>query len=100
MEHFNTLHLFLAYGGLLLHTIIKLAENPCSGLKCFNKKEILVTLASVISIPIILIICTDTSMKDILPINHVTAFLAGYQTQSILKTIGSIGGKFNKTKDI
>jgi len=100
MEHFDTLHLLLAYGGLLVHSILKIAENPCNGLDCFNKKEVLVTIASAISIPIILIICTDTSMKDILPINNVTAFFAGYQTQSILRTIGSIGGKFNKTKDI
>lgn len=99
MEHFNTIHLLLAYGGLIVHSLLKLAENSCTFLDCFNKKEFLVLIASAIAIPIILIICSDTSMKDILPINHVTAFLAGYQTQSILRSIGSIGNRFGKNKN-
>jgi len=92
----DTTHLFLAYGGLILHVLIKLAETPTDLIKSFDKRMILVTIASAIAIPILLLICSDTSMKDILPINYVTAFLAGYQTQSLLRSIGSIGGKFNK----
>jgi hypothetical protein len=38
-------------------------------------------------------------MADLLPINHVTAFLAGHQTQSFLRSIGSIGGKFKDVKN-
>lgn len=90
--------LLLAYGGLLLHIILKLAELPGKLFSGIDKKMILVTVASAIAIPIILVICSDTSMKDILPINHVTAFLSGHQTQSILRSISSIGGKLKKNK--
>lgn len=89
-------YLLLAYGGLILHVLLKVAELPGSLLSGINKKMILVTVASIIAIPIILIICSDTSMSNLLPINHITAFLAGYQTQSFLRTISSIGGKFKK----
>lgn len=95
-DHFSTLHLLIAYGGLIVYHLIKIAQSTCTFKECFNKKEILTLIASAISIPIILIICSDTSMKDILPINHVTAFLAGYQTQDILAKIGDFGNKFNK----
>jgi len=88
-------YLLIAYGGLLIHVIMKLAELPGNLLDGWTKKDWLVTIASVVSIPIILIMCTDTSMKDILPINYVTSFLAGYQTQSFLKSISSIGGKIS-----
>lgn len=98
MEHFDTLHLLIAYGGLLVYYLILIGQNPCTFKDCFTKREILTLIASVIAIPIILIICSDTSMKDILPINHVTAFLAGYQTQDTLAKIGYFGNKFNKNK--
>lgn len=98
MFNVETSFFFIAYGGLLIHIILKLAELPGSLFSGFTKKDLLVTIASAISIPIILIICTDTSIKDLLPINYVTSFLVGYQTQSFLKTISSIGGKI-KTKN-
>jgi hypothetical protein len=91
-------YLLLAYGGLILHVLLKLAELPGNLLSGVDKRMILVTIASIIAIPIILIICSDTSMGNLLPINHITAFLAGYQTQSFLRTIGSIGGKFKEIK--
>jgi len=92
----DTTHLLLAYGGLILHTLLKLAETPLKLSESFDKRMVLVTIASAIGIPILLLICSDTSMKDILPINYVTAFLAGYQTQSFLRSVGSIGQRFNK----
>jgi hypothetical protein len=95
----TTIDLFLAYGGLILHILIKLGESPLSLTESFNKKTILITISSIIAIPILLIICSDTSMKDILPITHVTAFLAGYQTQSFLRSVGSIGDRLNKNKN-
>jgi hypothetical protein len=91
-------YLLLAYGGLVLHILLKLAELPGSLFSEIDKKMVLVTIASAIAIPIILIICSDTSMKDLLPINHVTAFLAGHQTQSFLRSISSIGGKIKDVK--
>jgi hypothetical protein len=91
-------YLLLAYGGLILHILLKLAELPGGLFSEIDKKMILVTIASAIAIPIILVICSDTSMKDLLPINHVTAFLAGHQTQSFLRSISSIGGKIKDVK--
>jgi hypothetical protein len=99
MEALDTIHWLLAYSGLAVHLLMKLAETPGPLFSGFNKKDILVLLASGIAIPAILIVCTDTSVKDILPINYVTAFLAGYQTQSFLRSLSSIGGNIGgKTK--
>jgi hypothetical protein len=92
-------YLLLAYGGLILHVLLKLAEFPGGLFSGVDKKMVLVTIASIIAIPIILVICSGTSMADLLPINHVTAFLAGHQTQSFLRSIGSIGGKFKDVKN-
>jgi signal transduction histidine kinase len=86
----TTLHWLLAYGGFLVHVLLKLSEVKGSFTKNIKRKEIFIFIASTISIPIILIVCTDSMMKDILPINYVTAFLAGYQTQSFMKSIGKI----------
>lgn len=98
LNNLDTIHLVLAYGGLVLHVLLKLAETPGSILASFDKRVVLITISSAIAIPIILLICTDTSLKDILPINYVTAFLVGYQTQSFLRTIASIGNKFTNNK--
>lgn len=97
MEHFSILHLIIAYAGLIIYHLIAISQSSCTFKDCFTKKEVLTLIASAISIPVILIICSDTSMKDILPINHVTAFLAGYQTQDILAKIGDFGNKLKTT---
>lgn len=88
------LHWILAYTGLALHLLLKMAETPGGLLEGFTKRDVLITIASIIAIPAILVVCTDTSLRELLPINYVTAFLAGYQTQSFLKTFGSIGNKY------
>lgn len=44
-------------------------------------------------IPVLLILSYDTSLKDILPINNLTAVLAGWQTQSIFKSLMLFAGK-------
>ena len=99
MVGLNTIHWLLAYTGLAVQLLMKLAETPGPLFSDFTKKEILVLLASGISIPAILIVCTDTSMRDILPINYVTAFLAGYQTQSFLRSFTRISGNIGKNKN-
>lgn len=91
----NPMYFILALSGLAVHILMKLAETPGSLFSGFTKKDILVSIASLIAIPAILVICTDTSMKDILPINYVTAFLTGYQTQSFLRSISNMLGKKN-----
>ena len=87
------MHWLLAYAGLVIHQLMKMAATPGKFSISFKKKDVLVLIASAISIPAILVICTDTSLADVLPINYVTAFLAGYQTQEILKSFTGIGSR-------
>jgi len=87
------LHWALAYVGLLAHVFMKIANCKGNLLSCFSRKFIMTTLASVLIIPAILLVCTDTGMKELLPINYLTAFLAGYQTQSMLLNILSLTKK-------
>jgi len=89
----NVLHWVLAYLGLAIHQLLKMASQRGPLSNSFKRHDILVLLASSISIPAILILCTDTSLAELLPINYVTAFLAGYQTQSFLRTISALGVK-------
>jgi len=87
------IHFLLAYAGMLIHSLTKLAEHQ--KLKSFTysdflKNNLITNITSAISIPVILIVATDTSLKELLPINYVTALLAGWQTQSIFKSLGNI----------
>jgi len=97
MVHLDPMYLILAYSGLLINILLKLAELPGKLFEGFTKKDWIVTLASSISIPVILVICTDTSLNELLPINFITAFLSGYQTQALLATITSLGNKMTNS---
>ena len=77
------LHWALAYTGLMVHILMKFANIKGKFSDGLTRKFVMTTIASFLLIPAILLICTDTSMKDLLPINYMTAFLAGYQTQSL-----------------
>lgn len=90
----------LAYAGMVLHILTKLAEltkEKKFSFRQYIKKNIFNILATFIMIPILLIISTDTSLKDILPINYVTAVLAGWQTQSLFRTLMLMAG--NRAKN-
>lgn len=89
----NILLYVIAAGGLLLHIIFKLAEYPGSLLSGWTKKDTLVTIASVIAIPLIMVILHDPMFTDIMPLNKITAFLIGYQTQSFIRAFAGIAGK-------
>lgn len=85
----NSIHFLLAYSGLLLSLLMKMAEEyPLPGFKMkeFFKRYLISILFSLIAIPVLLIVATDTTMKDFLPINYVTAVLAGWQTQAVFKS--------------
>jgi hypothetical protein len=90
----TSLHWALAYTGLMVHILIKLAHVEGPLRSATNKKFIFTTLASFLMIPALLVICTDTAMKELLPINYVTAFLSGYQAQEMMMVIAS----FAKTR--
>lgn len=87
-------HIVLAYVGVLLHILVKLAELKKQDnkftLKSYCKSNIYTILATAIMVPLLLILSTDTSLKDVLPINNVTAVLAGWQTQSVFKSLMSM----------
>lgn len=97
METLNTLrgtgleplHFILAYAGLVLNLLMKLGEEyPLLDFtaKTFLRKYFISILFSVIAIPVLLIVATDTSIHEFLPVNYVTAVLAGWQTQAIFKS--------------
>jgi hypothetical protein len=97
------IYFVLAYAGMILHILLKvgdLNQNPDFKIKSYIKKNIYTIIATFIMIPIMLIILTDTTLSDILPINKVTAILAGYQTQSVFKTIMNMFSSRVKTTEI
>lgn len=89
-EGIESIHFFLAYAGAILHILMKLSEvfsRSDFSWKFFIRKNIIPFIISVIGIPVLLVVATDTSLKETLPINYVTAVLAGWQTQSFFKTL-------------
>jgi len=90
MIQLDSLHFILAYAGMLIHLLIKLDKarqrhDYCG--RVFLHKMVVPTLINIIAIPVLLVTIADTSLQEFLPINHVTALLCGYQTQSIFKLI-------------
>lgn len=95
IEGLTPIHFLLAYAGMLIHVLMKLARvfnMPEFTFRIFIRKSIIPLIISIIGIPVLLIIATDPSVKDFLPINNVTAMLAGWQTQSMFKTIFAVFG--------
>lgn len=89
----TTILYIIAAAGLCLHILFKLAEYPGGLLSGWTKKDTLVTIASAIAVPIIMIILKDPSIQDLMPLNKITAFLVGYQTQSFLRAFAGMAGK-------
>jgi hypothetical protein len=90
------LHFILAFAGVALNLLMKMGEEYNQegfALKGFLKKHLISIIFSIIATPVLLIVATDSSLKDFLPVNNITAVLCGWQTQSVFKTIFSIKGK-------
>ena len=86
----DIIHWLLDYAGMTIHILLKVADlnqTPDFSIRSHIKKNIYTIVASIIMIPVLLIVLSDDSLKDILPINKVTSVLAGYQTQSVFKSI-------------
>lgn len=86
----DLLHIGLAYAGMVIHILVKYEKvrfKKDFKLRVFLHTISVPTLINIISIPIILILMGDSSLADVLPINNVTSVLAGYQTQSIFKSL-------------
>lgn len=83
------LHFLLAYAGLLLNLLMKLGEEyPLLdfSVRTFFKKYLISILFSIVAIPVLLIVSTDSGIHEFLPVNYVTAVLAGWQTQAVFKS--------------
>ena len=96
IEGLNPIYFLLAYAGMLIHILMKLAEvfnRPDFTWKEFFRTNVISFFVSLIGIPVLLIVATDESVKDVLPINNVTAMLAGWQTQSLFKTLFAVYSK-------
>lgn len=90
------MHWILAFDGALIHVLLKVQEVTQDKKYVFGtyfKKNWASLVATAIMIPVLLIVLSDTSLSEILPINHVTALLAGYQTNSLFKSVIGIGKK-------
>lgn len=87
--------LLLAYAGLLINILMELAKlNKADGnvrLKDYLSEQKYNLIASVIMIPVLLIVAGDTSLKEILPLNYVTAVLCGWQTDATFKALMALG---------
>lgn len=103
MEKLDALHWVLAFAGALIHILLKVQEMSNGGylLATYLKKNWAHIVASAIMIPVILVVLSETTLGDVLPINHLTALLAGYQTNSIFKTLIGLGkSKYVKTDEV
>lgn len=89
------LHWLLAYAGALIYVLLKIQElNREKEFKFgdYLKKHWASTLATVVMIPVCLLILSE-NFSDVLPINNLTAVLCGYQTNQVFRSIMSLGKK-------
>lgn len=102
-QDITALHIVLAYLGLTIHVLAKLKSAYSKDgftWKNFVKFNIITVIASTLMIPVLLILLCDPAIKTTLPLNNITAMLAGYQTNSVFKTLMSFyPSKKSKSSD-
>lgn len=100
MEKITTVEWFIAFSAMLVTFLKNLnvaKEDNKFSIKAYFKAKWVSMLATAILLPTVLLVCTDPTMSDILPINKVTAFLAGLQVDSVTDFVVEIGkSKFKK----
>lgn len=97
-DHVEAMHFILAYAGMIIHVLLKLGElrkTPEFSLRKYVKTHIFSMIASIITIPVLLIMATEPAVAEMLPLNYVTAVLAGWQTDSTFK---ALMGMYSKKK--
>lgn len=102
IEGLTMMHVILAYAGMLIHVLLKLgklSKRPEFSIKIFIQQNLFSMAATFLSIPVILIMAADPAIKDTLPINNVTAVLAGWQTNSTFKNLMSLFNKKSKADE-
>lgn len=85
-------HWLLAILGLVLYYLKIIAQGEELSIKeIFNRTTIVTLISSVIFIPILFYVCSEPGMSDIIPINNLTAVIAGYQTQDMMTLLFNVG---------
>ncbi len=98
LDLFNPIHLLLAYSGMFIHTAIQIQKasnqykSEFSILK-FLRYNAFHLVADLVAIPVILIIFTDSAMKELWNMNYLTATFTGYTSQSMLHSLFKIKTK-------
>ncbi len=94
MEHITLIHWLLAFGGAIvavLEKIFEMQQQPGYRFGGYLKKYWISLIATLISIPIIMLVISDTGLRELLPINNLTAAVCGYQTQDFFKKLVNVG---------
>lgn len=103
MENITIIQWCLAFSGMLIHTLQAIAVAQTDKkfkLLSYIKEKWVHLLTTLIMLPVILITITDTSLVEILPINNLTALLAGFQTDSFFGALVEMGrNKYLKKGD-
>lgn len=86
----EAIYWFLAYAGAIIHFMVKWMESRKPFMKFWNRSVYIPMIISAMAIPVILILLTEPFISGVLPLNKLTAFIAGYQTQSVLKSFVTI----------
>jgi divalent metal cation (Fe/Co/Zn/Cd) transporter len=98
----TALHWILAFAGAAIYILLKIQENKANKDYKFGdymKKNWASTIATVIMIPVLLLILAD-DFADVLPVNNITATLIGYQTNSLFRSVMTAGAnKFIKKEE-
>jgi len=103
MEQITLIQWFIAFSAMLVRILkninVAQEDNKFTFTSYFRKKGVAM-LATLILLPVVLLVCTDSSLNQILPINNVTAFLAGFQTDWVCDAIVELSkAKINKNKE-
>lgn len=102
MEDITLTHWLLSFAGATIAILLKVIEMqkmPGYTFGAYVKKYWISIIVTAIMIPVLLITISDTSLKELLPINNLTALLSGYQTQEMFKTITNLGkSKYSKNE--
>jgi len=100
--HLIPMHFILAYAGMLIHVLLKVGElrkDPDFTVKGYIKKHIFSMVASLITIPVLLVMACEPAVAEMLPLNFITATLIGWQTNSTFKALMGMYSKKPKSEN-
>lgn len=102
LEHINALHFLLAFAGLFLHLLMKLEKARKKEGFTFGRfalENAISTVASCIIIPMMMIVCSEPAVSELVPITYVTSVLLGYQAHSFFKGVMDVAKKKVNTQE-